>query len=143
MASLNKVILLGNVGKDPETRYMPSGEALCTFSMATTEVWKDKQGQKQERTDWHRVEFFGRQAEVAAEYLKKGNPVYIEGRVQYDQWDDKQTGEKKYSTKIKGDRLQLLGGRSGGTNPHPPPSTPSHPSALEQKGSDFDDDIPF
>jgi single-strand DNA-binding protein len=165
MASLNRVMLIGNLGRDPEMRYLPSGEAVAVLGLATTEQWKDKSGAKQERTDWHRVEFIGRTAEVAGEYLKKGSSVYIEGRIQYDSWDDKATGEKKYSTKIRGDRMQMLGARGGGSDasfddgggdmggggarsPSPPRNSggsgggnaaPRKPA----KADDFDDDIPF
>jgi single-strand DNA-binding protein len=159
MASLNRVMLIGNLGKDPEMRYLPSGEAVATFSIATTEQWKDKAGAKQERTDWHRIEFFGRIAEVCGEYLKKGSSVYVEGRVQYDQWDDKVSGEKKFSTKIKGERMTMLGGKAGmgggsdasmddGMNQSTPsqpssrPAAPSRPS-KPSKMDDFEDDIPF
>lgn len=113
MASLNKVQIIGNLGKDCEMRYLPSGEAVATFSVATTEKWKDKGGNEQSRTDWHRIEFIGRLAEVCGEYLFKGDPVYIEGRMQYDQWEDKD-GNKKTMAKVRGDRMQMLGGRRDG-----------------------------
>ena len=114
MASVNRVTLLGNVGQDPEMRYLPSGEAVAKFSIATTETWKDKAGAKQERTDWHRVEFIGRTAEIVGEYVKKGKQVYVEGSVRYDKWTDKE-GVEKLLTKIKGDKLTLLGSREGGS----------------------------
>src|SRR5437762_8246664 len=113
MASVNKVILLGNLGRDPETRYTTGGDAVTNLNIATSEQWKDKSGEKQERTEWHRVVLFGRQAEIAGEYLKKGRPVYIEGRLQTRKYTDKE-GVEKYSTEIVGDRMQLLGGREGG-----------------------------
>jgi single-strand DNA-binding protein len=168
VASVNRVILIGNLGKDPEMRYLPSGEASATLALATTETWKDKQGAKQEKTDWHRVEFIGRTAEVCGEYLKKGSSVYVEGRISYDSWDDKATGEKKYMTRIRGDRMQMMGtkpgggsggdasfedgGQSGGGSQRA--SAPSRPAAGPSGGSapaakkpakmdDFDDDIPF
>ena len=112
MASVNKVILIGNLGKDPETRYLPSGDAVANFSIATTEKFKDKSGAMQEHTEWHRISFFGRQAEIAGEYLKKGSPVYVEGRIRTRKWQDKE-GNDRYSTEIVGDRMQLLGGRGG------------------------------
>jgi single-strand DNA-binding protein len=158
MASVNRVILVGNLGKDPEMRYLPSGEASATLSIATSEQWKDKQGNKQERTDWHRVEFIGRTAEVAGEYLKKGSSVYIEGRIQYDSWDDKTTGEKKYMTRIRGDQMKMLGSKNGsggdasfeGGERAPAPARAagggSGASAAPKKPAkmdDFDDDIPF
>ncbi len=166
MASLNRVMLIGNLGRDPEMRYLPSGEAVAVLAMATTEQWKDKAGAKQERTDWHRIEFIGRTAEVVGEYLKKGSSVYIEGRIQYDSWDDKATGEKKYSTKIRGDRMQMLGARGSGgdasfddssnsaeqSSAPRPPAAPraasgggNAPAAAKKpaKMDDFDDDIPF
>jgi single-strand DNA-binding protein len=113
MASVNKVILIGNLGKDPETRYLPSGDAVTNISVATTDSWKDKSGEKQEHTEWHRVAFFGKVAEIAGEYLKKGSPVYVEGRIRTRKWQDKE-GNDKYSTEIVADRMQLLGGRGGG-----------------------------
>jgi len=113
MASVNKVILIGNLGRDPETRYTTGGDAVTNLRIATTETWKDKSGEKQEKTEWHTVVLFGRQAEVAGEYLKKGRPVYIEGRLQTRKYTDKE-GVEKYSTEIVGDRMQLLGGREGG-----------------------------
>ena len=114
MASVNKVILLGNLGRDPETRYTTGGDAVTNLNIATSEQWKDKAGEKQERTEWHRVVLFGRQAEIAGEYLKKGRSVYIEGRLQTRKYTDKD-GVEKYSTEIVGDRMQLIGGaREGG-----------------------------
>ena len=111
MASVNKVILIGNLGADPELRYTPSGSAVATFNIATTEKWKNKDGQPQERTDWHRIVLWERQAEVAKEYLRKGSAVYIEGRLQTRNWEDKE-GVKRYVTEIIGQRMQLLGGRT-------------------------------
>src|SRR6185369_7251395 len=114
MASVNKVIILGNLGRDPETRYTTGGDAVTNLNIATSEQWKDKSGEKQERTEWHRVVLFGRQAEIAGEYLKKGRSVYIEGRLQTRKYTDKE-GVEKYATEIVGDRMQLLGGpRDGG-----------------------------
>src|SRR6476619_74726 len=113
MASVNKVILIGNLGADPETRYLPSGDAVTNIRIATTENWKDKGGEKQEHTEWHRVAFFGKTAEIAGEYLKKGSPVYVEGRIRTRKWQDKE-GQDRYSTEIVADRMQLLGGRGGG-----------------------------
>ena len=113
--SVNKVILLGNLGKDPEVKYTPSGMAVARFSMATTDKVKDKDGNWQDRTEWHNLVAFQRTAEIAAEYLKKGNKVYIEGRLHNDSWDDKETGQKKYKTEIIVNELVLLGGpREGG-----------------------------
>jgi single-strand DNA-binding protein len=109
MASVNKVILLGNLGRDPETRYTTGGDAVTNLNIATSEQWKDKAGEKQERTEWHRVVLFGRQAEIAGEYLKKGRSVYIEGRLQTRKYTDKD-GVEKYSTEIVADRMQLIGG---------------------------------
>jgi single-strand DNA-binding protein len=159
MASVNRIILIGNLGQDPEMRYLPSGEAVANFSIATKEVWKDKQGAKQERTDWHRIEFIGRTAEVAGEYLKKGSQAYVEGSVRYDKWTDKE-GVEKTLTKVRGDRLQLLGSRQGGgeggneggggaSYAQRGPGTPSSGGAAssapakKSKLDDFDDDIPF
>jgi single-strand DNA-binding protein len=159
MASVNKVILIGNLGRDPETRYTTGGDAVTNLNIATSEQWKDKSGEKQERTEWHRVVLFGRQAEIAGEYLKKGRSVYIEGRLQTRKYTDKD-GVEKYSTEIVGDRMQLLGGRegggaSGGEVEFAGATTEGGGGRRESSGSsgpkggakknteDFDDDIPF
>src|SRR5258708_40232089 len=113
MGSVNKVILVGNLGRDAELRYTPGGAAVATLNMATTEVWNDKAGAKQEKTEWHRVIFWGKVAESLTEYLTKGKQVYVEGRLQTRQWDDKD-GNKRYTTEIRGDKLVLLGGGGGG-----------------------------
>src|SRR6476620_10638573 len=113
MASVNKVILIGNLGKDPETRYMPNGDAVTNITLATTENWKDKNGEKQEKTEWHRVTFYRKLAEIAGEYLKKGRPVYVEGRLQTRKWQTKE-GQDRYTTEIIADQMQMLGGREGG-----------------------------
>ncbi len=114
MASINKVILIGNLGKDPEVRYTPSGSAVCNITLATSRNWKDKtSGDKVEETEWHRVVFFDRMAEIAGEYLKKGKPVYVEGRLKTRKWTDKD-GVEKYTTEIMAETMQLLGGRDGG-----------------------------
>jgi len=123
MASVNKVILIGNLGKDPELRYTPQGRAVVNFSLATTERWTNKNGEKQERTEWHRIVLWGRQAEVANQYLKKGSPCYIEGRITTRSWEDKDK-VKRYTTEIEGLGLQLLGSRGGGDSP---PQIPSQP----------------
>ena len=113
MASINKVILVGNLGRDPETRYMPEGGAVTNVSIATTDTWKDKtSGEKKEATEWHRVVFFNRLAEIAGEYLKKGSQVYVEGRLRTRKWQDKE-GQDKYTTEIVCDTMQMLGGRQG------------------------------
>lgn len=170
MASLNKVMIIGNLGKDPDTRYMPSGAAVCTFSVATNEKWKDKQtGEDREQVEWHRIVLFNRLAEIAAEYLKKGSSVFIEGKLQTRQWDDKNNPEvKHYTTEIVGRSMQMLGSKGGGDRtPHPAGdgASKSRPQASQQgapagtmtdpfgKGDgpagedapppDFDDDIPF
>jgi single-strand DNA-binding protein len=157
MASVNKVILIGNLGRDPEVRYLPSGDAVANLNIATTEKWKDKGGEQQEQTEWHRVAFFGRQAEICGEYLRKGSQVYVEGRLQTRKWTDKD-GNERYTTEIRGDRMQMLGGRAagGGTEPpardaarEPEPSTSAAPPgkpAGNKKPANFDDledDIPF
>jgi len=116
MASVNKVILIGNLGRDPETRYLPSGDAVTNISIATSEKWKDKGGEQQEHTEWHRIAFFGKLAEIAGEYLKKGSPVYVEGRIRTRKWQDKESGQDKFSTEIVADRMQLLGSRGGGSS---------------------------
>jgi single-strand DNA-binding protein len=113
MGSVNKVILVGNLGRDAELRYTPGGAAVATLNLATTEVWNDKSGQRQEKTEWHRIVLWGKQAESLQEYLTKGKQIYVEGRLQTRQWDDKD-GNKKYTTEIKADRITLLGGGGGG-----------------------------
>src|SRR6266852_2398723 len=113
MGSVNKVILVGNLGRDAELRYTPGGAAVATLNMATTEVWNDKSGQRQEKTEWHRVVLWGKTAESLNEYLTKGKQIYVEGRLQTRQWDDKD-GNKRYTTEIRGDRIVLLGGGRGG-----------------------------
>ncbi|EFK95249.1 Single-strand DNA-binding [sediment metagenome] len=149
MASVNKVILIGNLGADPEIRYLPSGEAVASLRIATTETWKDKNGEKQEATEWHRVSFFGRQAEVCGEYLKKGSSVYIEGSLRTRKWQD-QSGQDRYSTDIRGDRMQMLGGRGGGaaswsgSDEAPRGEARKPPAGAGAPGfADMDDDIPF
>lgn len=149
MASVNKVILIGNLGADPETRYLPSGDAVTNIRIATTEKWRDKGGEQQEHTEWHRIAFFGKLAEIAGEYLKKGSPVYVEGRIRTRKWQDKE-GQDKYSTEIVADRMQLLGSRGGGAGE----SVTREPATVgagggkppPKKGGGFDqmdDDIPF
>ena len=113
MGSVNKVILVGNLGRDAELRYTPGGAAVATLNLATTEVWNDKQGQRQEKTEWHRIVLWGKQAESLQEYMTKGKQIYVEGRLQTRQWDDKD-GNKRYTTEIKADRITLLGGGGGG-----------------------------
>ncbi|MFM2067283.1 MAG: hypothetical protein RLZZ584_2192 [Pseudomonadota bacterium] len=118
MASVNKVIIIGNLGRDPEVRYTPNGAAICNVSIATTRNWKSKDsGERQEETEWHRVVFYDRLAEIAGEYLKKGRPVYVEGRLKTRKWQDKE-GKDNYTTEIIADQMQLLGGREGGGGGH-------------------------
>jgi len=153
---INKVILIGNLGADPETRAIPSGTTVANLRIATSESWRDKQsGEQQERTEWHRVALFGRLAEIAAEYLKKGSQVYIEGSLRTRKWQDKQ-GNDRYSTEIIGNELQMLGGRGGGggaaTGTAPAPSFAEVSSgggggggggSSASRSEEFDDDIPF
>jgi len=146
---VNKVILVGNLGNDPETKYMPSGDAVTNLSVATSESWKDKQtGEQKDRTEWHRVAMFGRLAEIAAEYLRKGSQVYIEGKIRTRKWQDQQ-GNDKYTTEIIANEMQMLGGRSGAGAPAssgssgPPPAPPQQGGGGSGGSSDFDDDIPF
>jgi len=149
---VNKVILIGNLGADPETRYMPSGAAVTNLRLATTDQWRDRQsGEQQERTEWHRVVLFGRLAEVAAEYLRKGSQVYIEGRLQTRKWQG-QDGADRYTTEVVANDMQMLGGRGGGggyqTAAAEPadelaPSSPQASSSGGAASEDFDDDIPF
>jgi len=170
---VNKVILVGNLGNDPEVRYMPNGNAVANLSLATSESWKDQQGQQQEKTEWHRVTMYRRLAEIAGEYLKKGSQIYIEGKLQTRKWQDQQ-GNDKYTTEIIADQLQMLGGRMDGSqssqnyagnqqrtaqnNPNQdyqkmPPNQggqsnqggqqPQQPPKMAEPDFDFDDDIPF
>lgn len=140
MASVNKAILIGNLGADPELRYTPSGAAVASFNIATTEKWKGKDGQQQEKTEWHRIVLWSRQAEIAKEYLHKGSPVYIEGRIQNRSYEDKD-GIKRYVTEIIGQRMQLLGGRGGGASDTGGTSGPPPPPEGDMAGED--DDLPF
>ncbi|MEN8128803.1 MAG: single-stranded DNA-binding protein [Pseudomonadota bacterium] len=149
---VNKVILVGNLGQDPEVKYMPSGGAVCNVSVATTDSWSDKtSGERQERTEWHRVVMFRRLAEIAGEYLRKGSQVYIEGRLQTRKWQDS-SGQDRYTTEIVANDMQMLGGRAAGSTSFDAPSPSSEPDRgsaaapqpKPQSGSDeFDDDIPF
>ncbi len=151
---VNKVILVGNLGQDPETRYLPNGSPVTNISIATSESWKDKQtGQQQERTEWHKIVFFGKLAEIAGEYLKKGSKVYVEGSLRTQKWQDKDSGQDKYSTEIVASEMQMLDSRGGSPEDHqggkPPQPRPSFkdPNQGQQQGqtfdNSFDDDIPF
>jgi len=157
MPSVNKVILMGNLGRDPEVRFMPNGDAVCNFSIATTDSWKDKAGEKQEKTEWHNIVMYRRLAEIAGEYLKKGRPVYLEGRLQTRKWQTKE-GQDRYTTEIIADSMQMLGGRDGApaqdSQPSPQPDAKDEfdqtPSRNNQTSSssgnsfdEFEDDIPF
>jgi single-strand DNA-binding protein len=144
---VNKVILIGNLGQDPDTKYMPSGSAVTNLRIATTEVFKDREtGQPQERTEWHSVAMFGRLAEIAGEYLRKGSQVYIEGRLRTRKWQDKQ-GQDRYSTEIVADQMQMLGSRGGGPVAAEAGGgaerTAAKPRAVAESGAELDDDIPF
>ncbi len=169
---INKVIIVGNLGNDPEVRYTPGGAAVTTLSLATTENWKDKEGNRQEKTEWHRVVFFGRLAEIAGEYLKKGRQVYIEGKLRTNKWKD-QSGADRYTTEILANEMQMRGGQQGGGGQDggqqgggqqsqqggysgggssmpsaPRPSTPSGSGQAQNNApvpdfDDFDDEIPF
>jgi single-strand DNA-binding protein len=152
MASVNKVIVVGNLGADPETRFLPSGEAVTNIRVATTDKWKDKaSGEMKEATEWHRISFFGRLAEIAGEYLKKGSQVYVEGSLRTRKWQDKD-GQDRYSTESRADTMQMLGRREGGGEPRGEPAERSAPKAAEAKApakkpagkfDDMEDDIPF
>lgn len=163
MASVNKVILVGNLGRDPEMRYLPSGEAVANLAIATTDKFKNKQGEMVEQTEWHRVSFFGRTAEVCGQYLKKGSQVYVEGSVRTRKYTDKE-GVEKYATEIRGDRMQMLGSKGGGGGmadmddyDQSAPAPRSQPQGGSSRGNapapaqrpassgfdDMDDDIPF
>lgn len=167
MASLNKVMLIGNLGKDPEVRYLPNGEAVANFSIATTEKWKGQDGQMVEKTEWHNIVMYKKLAEIAGQYLKKGSQVYLEGRIQTRKWQDKQTGADRYTTEIIASEMKMLGGRSEmqGSQAYSAPA--NKPSAASPASDDwgtpvarnpapaqnrpaarpptdvFDDDIPF
>jgi single-strand DNA-binding protein len=159
MASINKVILVGNLGRDPETRYTPDGAAITNISVATTDKWKDKQsGESREATEWHRVAFFGKLAEIAGQYLKKGSQVYVEGRLRTRKWQDKD-GRERYTTEIIADQMQMLGGRQGMGEAPPDDGGAAYPAASRSGGrpadrpatspsapnpfADMDDDVPF
>lgn len=157
MASLNKVILIGNLGRDPDIRYLPSGEAVANFSIATTESWKDKSGQRQEKTEWHRIVTYRRLAEIAGEYLKKGSQVYIEGRLETRKWQDKE-GNERQTTDVVASEMKMLSGRGMNASPsqengdsgYDAPSSSSNnrntnekSSAASYQSDNFDDDIPF
>jgi len=155
MPSVNKVILLGNLGRDPELRFMPNGDAVCNFSIATTDSWKDKAGEKQERTEWHNIVMYRKLAEIAGEYLKKGSSIYVEGRLQTRKWQTKE-GQDRYTTEVIADSMQMLGGRSNASqsdksadenftqssspvNNQANTSNESSPTSFDE----FEDDIPF
>jgi len=157
MPSVNKVILMGNLGRDPEVRFMPNGDAVCNFSIATTDSWKDKAGERQEKTEWHNIVMYRRLAEIAGEYLKKGRPVYLEGRLQTRKWQTKE-GQDRYTTEIIADSMQMLGGRDGAptqdsqqsSQPEAKDEFDQTPSRNNQTSSssgnsfdEFEDDIPF
>jgi len=155
MASVNKVIIIGNLGKDPEMRYMPSGDAIANLRIATTDKFKDRNGEMQEATEWHSVAFFGKTAEICGQYLKKGSQLYVEGSLRTRKWQDKD-GNDRYTTEIRGDRMQMLGGRGGGgngaQNDDVPPAdnrSSNKPSDSSSAGSSYgmdgmdDTDIPF
>lgn len=145
---VNKVILIGNIGKDPEIRYTPNGVAVANLTLATSESWKDKQtGENVERTEWHRVIFFQRLAEIAGEYLRKGSKIYVEGRLQTRKWQDKTTGQDRYTTEIVGENLQMLDSKGGsaasGDSSYEKPNTMSAAPEAAPALDSFDDDIPF
>jgi single-strand DNA-binding protein len=145
---VNKVILVGNLGRDPQVRTTPSGQPVADFTLATNRKWKDKNGQRQEQTEWHTIVCWGRQAEVAGQYLTKGKQIYVEGRLQTRSWDDKQTGEKRYKTEVICENFQMLGQRGGDfdggrSGPSEGPSFDEGPSGAGSGGFPEDDDIPF
>ena len=153
MPSVNKVILLGNLGRDPELRFLPNGDAVCNFSIATTDSWKDKAGEKQEKTEWHNIVMYRKLAEIAGEYLKKGRPVYLEGRLQTRKWQTKD-GQDRYTTEIVADNMQMLGGRDPETKSasknefNQEPKKNDSPSKADDSSAassfdEFEDDIPF
>ncbi len=141
MASINKAIIVGNIGKDPEVRYAANGDAICNITVATSESWKDKStGEKKEATEWHRISFFGKLAEIAGQYLKKGSQVYVEGSIRTRKWTDKE-GQERYTTEIRGDQMVMLGGRQeGGVQQERPSQEKPKPA---QAADDLGQDCPF
>ena len=146
MASVNKVIIVGNLGADPESRFAPSGDAICNIRVATSEAWKDRQtGERKEATEWHRINFYGKLAEIAGQYLRKGSQVYIEGSLRTRKWTDKD-GQEKYSTEIRADEMKMLGGKPEGQQQAAPQrQAPQQQAKPADSGGfgDFDDEIPF
>ena len=153
--SVNKAILIGHLGKDPEVRYMPNGEAVANVTLATSETWKDKTGEKQERTEWHNIVFYKRLAEIAGQYLKKGSQIYVEGRITTEKWQDKE-GKDRYTTKIVANEMKMLGGKSSGSSNFEVVEKPAAsseqssavpaskaPAPAKSNFDNFDDDIPF
>lgn len=155
MRGVNRAIIVGNLGNDPETRYMTSGGAITNFSVATSEKWKDKQtGEDREKTEWHRIVFFGKLAEIAGEYLRKGSKVYVEGKIRTEKWQDKETGQDRYTTKIYGDQIQMLDSRGDNqvqsvvqstvkSNNSYAAAKAGSPDPSQSALDDFDEDIPF
>ena len=149
MRGVNKVILIGHLGKDPEMRSFEGGGMVCNFSLATSEVFKDKMGNKQERTEWHNIVIWGTLADIAQKYLRKGSPVYLEGKIQTRSWDDKETNQKKYITEIRVDNMQMLGGKDGASNAgggyqnNNQSSAPSAPAESMMSNDVPADDLPF
>ena len=150
MASVNKVILVGNLGKDPEVRYSPDGAAICNVSIATTSSWKDKtSGEKREETEWHRVVFYGKLAEIVGQYMVKGKAMYIEGRLKTRKWQDKQTGADRFSTEVIADQMQMLGGKEEGGQQRQPigngekVARAAYAPPSGGTFSDFQDDVPY
>jgi len=143
MASVNKVIIVGNLGADPESRFAPSGDVICNIRVATTETWKDKQtGEKKEATEWHRIGFYGKLAEIAGQYLRKGSQVYIEGSLRTRKWTDKD-GQDRYSTEIRADEMKMLGGKMEGQNQAAVPRQQAPQRQQPAPAGDFSDDVPF
>lgn len=143
MASVNKAIILGNLGRDPELKYMPNGDAVCNFSIATTDTWKDRDGNQQEKTEWHNIVAFRRLAEICGEYLKKGKQVYIEGKIQTRSWEDKD-GVKKYMTEIVANQMQMLGRRGEDMDgDYSPPASSAPQESKPPSTPDDEDDLPF
>jgi single-strand DNA-binding protein len=140
---VNKVILVGNLGRDPEMRSLPSGQPVANFSLATTRRWKDRDGNRQEKTEWHNVVCYGKQAEIAGQYLTKGKQIFVEGRLETRSWEDKQSGEKRYRTEVIADNFQMLGSRGGGGEHEAAAGPASGPGPADFGGEPSDDDIPF
>jgi single-strand DNA-binding protein len=140
---VNKVILVGNLGRDPEIRSLPSGQPVANFTLATNRRWKDRDGNRQEKTEWHNIVVYGKQAEIAGQYLRKGRQIFVEGRLETRSWEDRQSGEKRFKTEVICDNFQMLGGRGGGAEDMGAPGPSGPDEGAQPSAGPEDDDIPF